>query len=50
MRCPHCNQEHPSNAIFCPLTGKKILAPGFCSQCGKPIESEWLLCPFCGKY
>ena len=48
MRCPHCNQEHPSNAIFCPLTGKKILAPGFCSQCGKPIESEWLLCPFCG--
>mgnify|MGYP001036819596 FL=1 len=24
MQCPHCNQEHPATAHFCPLTGKAL--------------------------
>lgn len=24
MRCPHCNQEHPDEFLFCPITGDKI--------------------------
>ena len=40
MRCPHCNQEHPANAVFCPLTGKKIPIPDVCSLCGKPVDID----------
>lgn len=24
MKCPHCNQEHPNEFLFCPITGDKI--------------------------
>lgn len=24
MKCPHCNQEHPDEFLFCPITGNKI--------------------------
>lgn len=24
MECPHCNQEHPEDTIYCPYTGKKM--------------------------
>ena len=25
MKCPHCNQEHPDEFLFCPITGNKIV-------------------------
>ncbi|PKO14469.1 MAG: hypothetical protein CVU39_14540 [Chloroflexi bacterium HGW-Chloroflexi-10] len=49
MLCPHCNQEHPANNLYCPLTGKKIPAVDVCPQCGKPIDHQWLHCTFCGE-
>ena len=24
MQCPHCHQEHPDQAVFCPLTGQPL--------------------------
>lgn len=56
MKCPHCNQVHSDNALFCENTGKKIERPlkactnQACQEFGKntlPIEA--LFCPKCGK-
>lgn len=56
MKCPHCDQEHPGNFQFCPVTGQKILPQfkactnGQCPDFGKyilPLDSRF--CPSCGK-
>jgi photosystem II stability/assembly factor-like uncharacterized protein len=49
MHCPHCNQEHPTDSQFCPLTGKKIIRQEGCPQCGQPVEPGWQHCPACGR-
>lgn len=49
MLCPHCNQEHPANNLYCPLTGKKIPTADVCPQCGKAVDHQWLHCAFCGQ-
>ena len=50
MKCPFCNQEHPSNTKFCPETGNKIEQSSLtCSSCGFtgiPVDSKF--CPNCG--
>jgi formylglycine-generating enzyme required for sulfatase activity len=48
MQCPHCNQEHPDNAQFCPVSGAKINKANVCPQCGQPVEPEWQHCANCG--
>ena len=54
MKCPHCNQEHPDNFQFCPITGKKFSVLKACSNpvCpdyGKHIlPMDSLFCPTCG--
>jgi hypothetical protein len=49
MQCPYCNQEHPEGTLFCPMSGKKIVLPKRCPQCGKPVDISWLHCGYCGQ-
>ena len=49
MKCPHCNQEHPDDSLFCPVTGRKMLRPiNVCPQCGQPVDPKLSYCTFCG--
>ena len=50
MKCPFCNQEHPSNTKFCPETGNKIEQSSLtCSSCGfTGIPADSKFCPNCG--
>lgn len=49
MKCVHCNQEHPEDSQFCPVTGRKIILPKVCPACGKQIDPEWMHCGYCGQ-
>ena len=49
MKCPHCQQEHPDQARFCPVTGKPIESSRSCPHCGEKVEATWAICAFCGK-
>jgi RNA polymerase subunit RPABC4/transcription elongation factor Spt4 len=55
--CPHCNNEHPDDAKFCPITGKTI--PAFdapriagaalvCKNCQTRLPANAQFCPVCG--
>ena len=52
MRCPHCNQEHPDDFVFCPATGKELKKA--CTNKDCPYYGEHLFpldmreCPCCG--
>lgn len=55
MKCIHCNQEHPDNFMFCPITGaklepqKKACTNEECCDFGKYIlPPEANFCPRCG--
>jgi predicted nucleic acid-binding Zn ribbon protein len=48
MICPHCNQEHPAGARFCPVTGQAIPEQLTCTSCGHTIQPGWKICPECG--
>ena len=47
MRCPHCNQEHSNQAVFCPVTGNQIVAFE-CPSCGQVVTAGSAFCPYCG--
>jgi hypothetical protein len=49
MLCPYCNQEHPADASFCPVTGKKYDETISCKFCKKLIKKGWKICPECGS-
>ena len=49
MKCPYCNQEHPEDLQFCPMTGQKIRPLGTCPNCGQPVEPGWQNCSQCGQ-
>ena len=49
MICPHCGQEHPTQARFCPKTGKTIEQRQFCPSCGQMTQPDWRVCGFCGQ-
>ena len=56
MKCPHCNQEHRDDALFCENTGKKIegqlkaCTNQSCQSFGKYIlPKEAAFCPRCGQ-
>ena len=54
MKCPHCNQEHPEEFLFCPKTDKKIVSlkacPNLmCTEYGKHVlPMDYVFCPICG--
>jgi RNA polymerase subunit RPABC4/transcription elongation factor Spt4 len=46
--CPHCNQMHPSNTQFCPITGQALSEPALvCPNCKNDVQVEWKHCPYC---
>jgi predicted amidophosphoribosyltransferase len=61
--CPNCGWKVPSNGAVsseAPIKTPDAItkedvkatavaqeAPGKCSNCGKPVEEEWLACPYC---
>ncbi len=47
IKCPHCNIDLEENSFFCPFCGKTIVP--HCSGCGKTLNSDWKVCPHCGK-
>ena len=49
MKCPHCNQEHPNDLHFCPMTGKEISRSTTCTRCGKEVNPKWEHCVYCGE-
>lgn len=48
LTCPHCGQEHPAEARFCPVTGKTLDAKNKCPHCGAIVQNNWRVCPRCG--
>ncbi len=49
MQCPHCNQVHPDDIRFCPVTGKQIShQENVCLKCGQPVDPNLLFCTHCG--
>jgi len=49
ITCPHCDQTHPPEAIFCPFTGRRMLELTTCPQCKKRVQPEWVICAYCGR-
>src|ERR687883_1354485 len=42
--CPHCDYEVERDFLRCPNCMRKLKDP--CSNCGKPLDPSWKVCPF----
>ena len=45
LLCPHCDHEVERDFLRCPHCHRKLKDP--CGTCGKPLDPEWSLCPYC---
>ena len=43
--CPHCDREVQRDFLRCPHCLRKLKDP--CVNCGKPLDTNWPICPFC---
>lgn len=43
--CPYCDYEVEKDFLRCPNCLRKLKDP--CAACGRPLEPEWKLCPYC---
>ena len=43
--CPHCDYHVDKDFLRCPNCMRKLKDP--CQNCGKPLDPEWNLCPYC---
>lgn len=43
--CPHCDYVVEKDFLRCPSCLRKLKDP--CQTCGKPLDPEWKLCPYC---
>jgi len=43
--CPYCDFEIEKDFLRCPNCMRKLKDP--CSNCGKPLDPMWKICPFC---
>ncbi|HWF53324.1 MAG TPA: zinc ribbon domain-containing protein [Solirubrobacteraceae bacterium] len=43
--CPHCDHEVEKEFLRCPNCMRKLKDP--CANCGKPLDPNWKICPFC---
>ena len=50
--CSRCHHAIPSDAIFCPECGEKVISDEkerICPQCGAELPDEAIFCPGCGS-
>jgi len=45
LLCPHCDHEVERDFLRCPNCHRKLKDP--CVTCGKPLDPQWTLCPYC---
>lgn len=45
LLCPHCDHEVERDFLRCPNCQRKLKDP--CVTCGKPLDPEWTICPYC---
>jgi len=45
LLCPHCDYEVKSDYLRCPNCLRKL--KDRCFSCGKPLDPDWKLCPYC---
>jgi hypothetical protein len=43
--CPYCDAEVERDFLRCPSCMRKLKDP--CRACGRPLDPEWKICPFC---
>ena len=43
--CPHCDYEVKADYLRCPSCARRLKES--CYSCGKPVDPEWQLCPYC---
>ena len=43
--CPHCDYQVEKDFLRCPSCTRKLKDP--CTNCAKPLDPEWKLCPYC---
>lgn len=43
--CPNCDYQVRGDFLRCPNCRTRLKEP--CTTCGKPLEPQWDLCPFC---
>jgi hypothetical protein len=43
--CPYCDHDVEKDFLRCPNCMRKLKDP--CANCGKPLEPQWKICPFC---
>ncbi|HET9721310.1 MAG TPA: zinc ribbon domain-containing protein [Solirubrobacteraceae bacterium] len=43
--CPYCDHDVEKDFLRCPNCMRKLKDP--CSSCGKPLDPQWKICPFC---
>ena len=45
LLCPHCDNEVERDFLRCPSCLRKLKDP--CSNCARPLDPRWTLCPYC---
>ena len=45
--CPSCKRRTSGEFLFCPHCRTKLRDE--CTNCGRPINTRWAACPYCGK-
>jgi len=43
--CPHCEYEVEKSFLRCPSCLRKLKDP--CSNCARPLDPAWSICPYC---
>ena len=43
--CAHCDAEVKEDFLRCPSCMRKLRDP--CTNCGRPLDPTWKLCPYC---
>ena len=45
LHCPVCRAEVDEEFLVCPVCTTKLRQA--CTNCGKPLEAAWQICPYC---